>query len=331
MSGRFLFFLLLVGSTSLAIAQAPQESFVGCLNRLPDGTLQFGAAPSGELFLVHGQTNLLEEHVNQLVRVFAQPARSSTDNKALPTLTVSGVQTLAESCTSALPARRFEEIPGKVGEDAVAVPLTTTSTEDRATPGFQMQDVTAELSGQNLSSTQIVEQPAAPLHPEQVAQSEAAANVNARAVERTEILPGRTLGVSGANGTAQVVPAGAQPATPPSAKSASSSVATPIVVTISGNAEPKLSPPRVSIRTGQTVEWVNSSTTMQEIIANPARATQPSTASLPTGAKPFDSGFLRPDHSFQHQFSAPGVYPYFCKMNSWNNSMQVVGEVVVER
>jgi plastocyanin len=333
MRGMLLFFLLLTGSTSFAAAQASQEPFVGCLNRLPGGTLQFGAVPSGELFLVRGQTNVLEEHVNQLVRIVAESARSGGDDVALPTLTVSGVQTLAKSCTSALPAKRFEEIPGKVGEDVVAVPLTTTSTEDRTTPGFQTQDATAELSGsQSVSSGRTVERPGAPPHPEQVAESEAAANVIARGVERTEILPGSTLGVNGSTGPVEVVRPGTQPATPPSAKSVSPNViSAPVIVTISGNAQPKLSPPRVSIRTGQTVEWINSSATMEEIIANPARETQPSNATLPTGAKPFDSGFLRPDHNFQHRFNAPGVYRYFCKLNNWNNSMRVVGEVVVER
>jgi plastocyanin len=327
MPAVFLLFLMFMGSTPLHAIPAPQKAFVGCVNRLPDGTLQFGAVPSGDLFVVRGETKLVEEHVNQLVRVFGEPSRSGNDNNALPALTVDRVQVLAESCTSVLPAKQFEEVPGKVGEDSVAVPVTTTSTDDRTTPGFQTQAASAQLSGsQSASPTQTVEPPTAPPHPEQVAQSEAAANVDARAVERTEILPGSTLGVSGSAGTIAALPASQTVAGAPAELSAK-----PVIVTISGHAVPKLSAPRVSIRAGQTVEWLNSTATMQEIIANPARAEQPSSAMLPAGVQPFDSGFLRPDHSFQYRFTVPGVYRYFCKLNNFNKAAPVEGEVIVER
>jgi plastocyanin len=323
MSVIFLVALMFLGSTALFGQQAQQKAFMGCVNRLPDGTLQFGAVPSGQLFLLRGQKKLTEGHVNQLVRVFGEPVRSANDNNAPSTLTVARVQVLAESCTSALPAKNLDEVPGKVGEDAVAVPLTTTATEDETTPGYQTEAASSQLFGsQNAFSTQTVEPAAAPPHPEQVAESEAAANVNASAVERSEILPGNALGVSGLAST--VTPVGARPL----GNSSAESTAKPRIVMISGNAAPKLSPARVSIRIGQSVEWLNFSVTMQEIIANPARAKQASSVTLPSGVTPFDSGFLRPDHSFQYHFSVPGTYRYLCKVN---NSEQVVGEVVVER
>jgi plastocyanin len=326
MSGVFLLFLMLFGLASLQAMPAAQKPFVGCLNRLPDGTLQLGAVPSGELYLLRGQTNVLMEHVNQLVRVFGQTGPRGSNHSALATLVVGRVQPLSNSCTSALPAKELDGVPGKVGQDGVAVPLTTTFTEGQSTPGYQTEAATAEsTSSKTPTPTPAAELPAAPVHPEQVGESEAAANANAGAVERTEILPESTLGVAGSTAAAGPAHAvGHQPAV--AAKSASA----PVTVTIIGNSAPKLSPPRVTIKAGQTVEWRNSSASLQELIANPARETQ-SSAALPAGAKPFDSGFLRQGHSFEHRFSVPGVYRYVCKVNDLTNPVQAMGEVIVQR
>jgi hypothetical protein len=206
MSGMFFLLLALMGPVSLQAAQTPQNAFVGCLNRLPDGTLQFGGVPSGKLFLLGGETNSAEEHLNQLVRVFGELDWPNTSNNVPPTLKVVRVQALAKSCTSTLPTRKMEAVPGKVGEDTVAVPLTTTLSEDRTTPGFQTQAATAGSDGLQ-NNRQKFESPAAPPRPEQVAQSEAAANLNASAVERTEILPGSTLGAGPSASLAEPGPA----------------------------------------------------------------------------------------------------------------------------
>jgi plastocyanin len=327
MSGVFLIVLMLVGSTSVRAAPTAQRAFVGCFNRLPDGALQFGALPSGELFALRGHTNLAAEHVNQLVRVIGDIEPNSNDNSAA-TLTILQVQTLAASCTSVLPSTTLEGVPGKVGEDAVAVPLTNTATEDRTTPGFQTEAAGApSRSAQSASSSQGAEPPTAPPRPEQVGQSEAAANVNAQSVERSEIIPQITLGVTGTGDESET----AHPVSQPTTGTAAPARATLVIVTINGNAVPKLSPPRVRIKTGQTVLWLNSTATIEEIIANPARETQLSDATIPTNVKPFDSGFLRPDHSFRYHFTAPGIYRYFCKVGDLNSSTQVLGEVDVER
>lgn len=320
----FLVFIMLMGSLHPALAS--QTRFVGCLNRLPNGTLQLGAVPSGQLFIIRGSTNALEEHVNQLVRVFgASSPRGSNDN-VLPTLIVNRVQAVAESCTSILPGQQFESVPGKVGEDLVAVPVTSTPTEAETTPGFQTEAATGSRS-QSVPLSWTAEPPAAPAHPDQVAQSEAAANVNSSAVERTEILPGATLGVGLTAGSKEPQSARAE-----LAAAGSGTVHTRnAVVTISGHQTPQLSPAKVEVKVGQSVAWRNSSGTVQEVVANPARGTRASNATLPADARPFDSGFLRPGHSFRHTFSVPGVYRYFCKVNGLNNSAQVTGEVVVER
>ena len=195
----FLFFIMLLGS--LLGPSAPKNTSVGCLNRLSNGTLQFGAVPSGELFVVRGQTSLAEEHINQLVRVFGTSSPNNNRN-ALPSLTVARVQTLGETCTSLLPGKQFEQVPGKVGEDLVAVPVTSTPTEAETTPGFQTEGASSESArSQSVPVVRRVESLAAPAHPDQVAQSEAAANVNSSAVERTEIRPGHALGVGSSAGS----------------------------------------------------------------------------------------------------------------------------------
>jgi plastocyanin len=325
MSGTFLFFIMLLGSLHPTVV--PQKTFVGCLNQLPNGTLQLGAVPSGQLYVVRGRANVIEEHVNQLVRVYGAASRNSNNNYLLPTLTVNRIQALAESCTSSLPGKQFEGVPGKVGEDSVAVPATSTPTEAETTPGFQTEAATAQSSrSRSVPLSLSMEPPAAPTHPDQVGQSEAAANVNSSAVERTEILPGGTLGVAPTVGSTQIQPAAAQVAE----GGAATSPAQAIIVTIGGRELPQLSPPHVNIKVGQVVEWLNSSGAVQEVIANPARATQPSNATLPAGAKPFDSGFLHPGQSFRYRFSIPGRYGYLCKVNSFNGSKRVSGEVVVE-
>lgn len=317
---------MLVGS--LAATPGTQENLVGCLNRLSDGTLQFGAVPSGQLFLVRGQTKAVEAHVNQLVRVFGRSSQNSDNNKALPNLTVNRVQALAESCTSALPGKQSESVPGKVGEDLVAVPVTSSVTEAETTPGFQTEAVTVQSSpSQGVLLNPSAEPPAAPAHADQVAQSEAAANVNSSAVERTEILPAETLGVSPTAGSAETPSSGAPPVAGRPTGIPVDTVT--VTVTISGSQVPQLSPSRVNIKVGQVVGWLNSSGAVQEVIGNPARETQPSNTSLPARAQPFDSGFLRPSHSFRHYFSVPGRYRYVCKINDSENPSYVTGEVIV--
>ena len=68
----------------------------------------------------------------------------------------------------------------------------------------------------------------------------------------------------------------------------------------------------VRIRTGQAVRWTNTSSLIHTVTADPAKASNPSSVSLPSNARPFDSGDLRPGDVFTHTFSEPGTYRYFC-------------------
>lgn len=209
-----LLFLLLLGFTSLPAEHTAESTFVGCVNRLPDGTLQLGTIQSGELFLLSGE-DVMEEHVGKMIRVTGD-VTPGANNNAHPTLAVVEIQTVAESCTSASPTTRAESVSGKGGEDLVAVPVTTTLTEDQTTTGFQTQAAAAPGTRE--------EQPAAPTHPDQVAQSEAAADVNASSVDRTEILPDHALGVSASGDAAAATAAESNPTDAISANSASNTV-----------------------------------------------------------------------------------------------------------
>jgi plastocyanin len=163
--------------------------------------------------------------------------------------------------------------------------------------------------------------PYAPFEPEQVAQSESAANINADAASRAEISPGNTLGVGGSMPKSSPVFGGTNSTTPSKPANAGRTV-----VEITGDRAATLSRQQVNIRVGETVEWKNSSARVHEIIANPAKPEATSQPILPAGAKPFDSGLVRPNHSFVHRFEVPGTYRYLCDVN---DSQPVEGEVIV--
>jgi plastocyanin len=75
---------------------------------------------------------------------------------------------------------------------------------------------------------------------------------------------------------------------------------------------PQFMPEKVTIKAGQTVEWVNNAKTLHSVDGDPSMALKPSDVSLPSGAKPFDSGFMKPDTSWQYTFKLPGTYKYTC-------------------
>ena len=191
----------------LAVSPAPvqganssQRTLVGCLNRLPDGTLQLKALPSQQLYAMKGNTMPLMAHVDQIIRVVGHPESEGKKSESALTLTTNSVHVVAETCTAALPPSETEAVGGKVGEDEIAVPETTTASSAETTPGFQTEAASEQWrGGKNSPAVQSglhTDAPYAPFKPEQVSQSEAAANANAPAAARAEILPGNTRGVS---------------------------------------------------------------------------------------------------------------------------------------
>ncbi len=71
-------------------------------------------------------------------------------------------------------------------------------------------------------------------------------------------------------------------------------------------------PASVVLEVGGTVTWVNESTMDHTSTANIKKAADETNVELPQGAKPWDSGFVKPDESFSLTFDKPGTYRYFC-------------------
>jgi plastocyanin len=108
---------------------------------------------------------------------------------------------------------------------------------------------------------------------------------------------------------------------------ASASAATPAVVIKMSDKPPKFLPDKVTIKSGQTIEWINNAKTLHSVDGDPTMALKPSDVSLPPGAKPFDSGFLRPDMTWEYTFKVPGTYKYTCVPHEKDG---MNGEVVVK-
>lgn len=71
-------------------------------------------------------------------------------------------------------------------------------------------------------------------------------------------------------------------------------------------------PARITIDSGQTVLWRNTSALVHTLTAVRELANNPANVALPPGAEPFNSGDLQPGEQFAHTFIVPGEYRYFC-------------------
>lgn len=99
----------------------------------------------------------------------------------------------------------------------------------------------------------------------------------------------------------------------------------PVIVTI-GN-DFKFHPSQVSAPLGGTVLWRNEAFDLHTVTADPAKAADPAKhVLLPEGAQTWDSGLIKPDATFSHQFKVPGKYRYFCIPHE---ATGMVGEVIV--
>jgi plastocyanin len=87
-------------------------------------------------------------------------------------------------------------------------------------------------------------------------------------------------------------------------------------------------PAKVTIHTGEAVEWKNNSWFTHTVTAQPSLADDKKDVQLPDGAVPFHSGDILKGETFSHTFTVPGTYRYFC-MPHENKGM--VGEVIVEK
>jgi plastocyanin len=102
----------------------------------------------------------------------------------------------------------------------------------------------------------------------------------------------------------------------------------PAVVIKMSDKPSKFLPDKVSVKVGQTVEWVNNAKTLHSVDADPSMVQKSSDVVLPPGAKPFDSGFMPPGATFDYTFTLPGTYRYTCVPHEKDG---MNGEVVVTK
>lgn len=309
-------------SASFAQGQGGRpSSVVGCLTESPSSTLILGVVPSGEVYSLRGNLQTLLTHRRQLVRVYGHAIPG--DNQQ-PAFAVTKIEVVADTCTAPLPASNPVAVTGKTGQHGVATPDTTTATAGIVSPGVQTSAGIAQQPGvhteMNAKNAPAAEGRLALRNFAQAGQSEQEANRNAAAAERAEIVPGHTLGVSTQPAAGSATPA-------PTAEAKRVAGTAPVVVEMKGE-ELKFFPPKVTIRPGQTVEWVNSSKEVHDVVASTSKVGDKADVQLPAGAEPFDSGFLQPGKSFKHTFTKPGVYRYVCTLHEVQH---MVGEIVVRK
>jgi plastocyanin len=109
---------------------------------------------------------------------------------------------------------------------------------------------------------------------------------------------------------------------------ARSTAAKPAIVVVMSDEPPSFEPMRITIKRGDTVEWKNTGAQLHHVTTDPADALKKGDVSNPPGAKPFDSGFLKPGESFKETFSVPGIYRYTCAVHE---AKGMNGEIVVEK
>lgn len=86
-------------------------------------------------------------------------------------------------------------------------------------------------------------------------------------------------------------------------------------------------PDKITIKVGQTVEWVNKEEGgLHQVTDDPDAATDSGDVSMPEGVMPFNSNMIKSGKSYQHQFTVPGVYKYVCPPHE---SGGMVGQVTV--
>jgi plastocyanin len=101
----------------------------------------------------------------------------------------------------------------------------------------------------------------------------------------------------------------------------------PVGATVNMDNMMRFLPDTVRIAVGERVRWINGSDIVHTVTADPEAAELPGSVRLPAGARPFDSGDMRPGEEFVHRFTEPGEYTYFCIPHE---RVGMVGVVIVK-
>ena len=89
----------------------------------------------------------------------------------------------------------------------------------------------------------------------------------------------------------------------------------------------KFEPATLTIKRNDTVEWENTTGVFHSVTCDPSLSKVPGNVVLPAGVAPFDSGRMKREAVFTHQFTEPGTYKYICK---YHENMNMVGTVIVK-
>jgi len=86
-------------------------------------------------------------------------------------------------------------------------------------------------------------------------------------------------------------------------------------------------PATVTVKTGQAVEWRNTSPITHSVSFDPKAAAKAGDAALPPSVQPFASGDIAAGAVYLHTFDAPGTYRYLCTHHEGGG---MLGTVVVQ-
>ena len=90
----------------------------------------------------------------------------------------------------------------------------------------------------------------------------------------------------------------------------------------------KFVPASVTIKAGQSVQWVNDDSATHTVTTYPSQVANEDDVQTPSGAKPFNSNSVGKGKSFEQRFEVPGTYQYACAPHEGN---KMVGKVIVTR
>jgi len=75
------------------------------------------------------------------------------------------------------------------------------------------------------------------------------------------------------------------------------------------------SPREITIRSGESIIWKNNSSEMHTVTTDPTKVANRDDVVLPTGAKAFHSGEIRPGKTYRQTFTTVGTYRYVCTLH----------------
>jgi plastocyanin len=85
--------------------------------------------------------------------------------------------------------------------------------------------------------------------------------------------------------------------------------------TVVSMGEMSFQPATLTIDAGETVVWKNASNVTHNVVDDASKALYMVDVKLPSGTKPFDSGYVQPYQAFSRVFAIPGVYRYVCTLH----------------